>query len=95
MTTAETTRARHGGREARRDARAAGGNVQLPFIRRKIATFDILDEEALEIIEANAEIVLEEIGVNFPENPRALALWRAAGADGLLSHRPHDAIGRG
>jgi len=41
----------------------------------------VLTEEALQIIEYNADTVLEEIGVNFPDNPEALALWRAAGAD--------------
>jgi trimethylamine---corrinoid protein Co-methyltransferase len=40
-----------------------------------------LNDEALAIIEWNADAVLEEIGVNFIENPGALALWRAAGAD--------------
>ncbi|HMB47880.1 MAG TPA: trimethylamine methyltransferase family protein, partial [Afifellaceae bacterium] len=70
-----------GGREARRDARAAGGNVQLPFIRRKIATFDILDEEALEIIEANAETALSEFGIEFREDEEALAMWKDAGAE--------------
>ena len=51
------------------------------FIERNIPTFEILNAEALEIIEANAETVLEEIGVTFSENPGALKLWRAAGAD--------------
>ena len=42
----------------------------------------ILDQEALEIIETNAETVLEEIGVSFIENPkRAGALARRPGAD--------------
>ncbi|MEM7669418.1 MAG: trimethylamine methyltransferase family protein, partial [Pseudomonadota bacterium] len=48
---------------------------------RNIPNFEILTTEALEIIEANAETVLEEIGVNFVENPAALDLWREAGAD--------------
>ncbi len=43
--------------------------------------FEILNEEALQIIEYNAETVLEEIGVNFVENEAALARWRDAGAD--------------
>ncbi len=43
--------------------------------------FEVLDAEALEIIESNAETVLEEIGVNFVDNPPALDLWREAGAD--------------
>ncbi len=40
-----------------------------------------MNEEALEIIEYNADTVLEEIGVNFINNPGALALWKDAGAD--------------
>jgi trimethylamine--corrinoid protein Co-methyltransferase len=50
------------------------------YIERNIPNFEILNEEALEIIERNADTILEEIGVNFPDNPDALALWRDAGA---------------
>ena len=41
----------------------------------------MLDQEALELIEHNAETVLEEIGIEFRDFPRALALWQDAGAD--------------
>ena len=51
------------------------------YIERNIPNFEILTEEVLAIIEENAEIVLEEIGVNFVNNPGALARWREAGAD--------------
>ena len=51
------------------------------FIERNIPNFEILNEEALEIIESNAETVLEEIGVNFVENAEALKRWKDAGAD--------------
>ena len=47
---------------------------------RKIPYFEVLDEEGLELIENNAETVLEEIGIEFREFPRALELWREAGA---------------
>jgi trimethylamine--corrinoid protein Co-methyltransferase len=50
------------------------------YIERNIPNFEILTEEALQIIEHNAETVLEEIGVNFPDNPGALQRWRDAGA---------------
>jgi trimethylamine--corrinoid protein Co-methyltransferase len=50
------------------------------FIERNIPDFEILTEEALQVIEWNAETVLEEIGVNFVDNPGALALWKGAGA---------------
>ncbi len=74
-------RTRGGGGAARRAER---GSVRIEaerFITRNIPNLEILDQEALEIIEANAEIVLEEIGVNFVDNPAALARWRDAGAD--------------
>ncbi len=74
-------RARGGGGAARRAERSAISVETARFIERNIPNFDILNEEALEIIEANAETVLAEIGVNFVENPAALELWRAAGAE--------------
>jgi trimethylamine--corrinoid protein Co-methyltransferase len=74
-------RARGGGGAARRAERTAVSFETARFIERNIPNFEILNEEALQIIEANAETVLEEIGVNFVENPGALALWRQAGAD--------------
>ena len=52
-----------------------------PFIQRRIPNYEILDEEGLALIEANAETVLEEIGVRFAGDPEALKLWRDAGAD--------------
>ena len=74
-------RARGGGGAARRAARGAVSFETAKYIERNIPNFDVLTEEALEIIETNAETVLEEIGVNFVNNPRALELWKAAGAE--------------
>ena len=80
----ETTarrRGRGGGGAARRAERSAVSFETARFIERNIPNFEVLNDEALEIIEANAETVLEEIGVNFVDNPAALDRWRAAGAD--------------
>ena len=74
-------RARGGGGSARRAERTAVSLDTAKFITRNIPNFDVLNEEALEIIEWNAETVLEEVGVNFLENPAALQRWRDAGAD--------------
>jgi trimethylamine--corrinoid protein Co-methyltransferase len=51
------------------------------YIQRNIPNFEILTEEALCIIEANAEQILEEVGVNFLDNPAALKRWKDVGAD--------------
>ena len=70
-----------GGGAARRAERTAVRIEAARHIERKIPNIDILHDEAIEIIEANAEIVLEEIGVSFIENPKALERWRNAGAE--------------
>ena len=74
-------RGRGGGGAARRAERSAVSFETAKFIERNIPNFEVLNDEALEIIEANAETILEEIGVNFPDNPAALQRWRDAGAD--------------
>ncbi|MDW4547796.1 trimethylamine methyltransferase family protein [Defluviimonas sp. D31] len=77
----EGRRARGGGGAARRAERTAVRIECAKFIERNIPNLEILNEEALEIIEANAETILEEVGVNFVENPEALKRWKDAGAD--------------
>ena len=74
-------RVRGGGGATRRAERTAVSFETAKFIQRNIPNFEILNEEALQIIEYNAETILEEIGVNFVENEHALQLWRNAGAD--------------
>ncbi|WP_092644200.1 trimethylamine methyltransferase family protein [Jannaschia faecimaris] len=85
------TRGRRGGGGAARRAERTSTKIDhARFITRNIPNYEILTEEALAIIEANADVVLEEIGVAFPENEEALALWRDAGAkvDGDRVHIP-------
>jgi trimethylamine--corrinoid protein Co-methyltransferase len=74
-------RSRGGGGAARRAERTAVSVETAKYIQRKIPNFEVLSEEALDIIEANAETVLAEIGVNFVNNPGALDRWREAGAE--------------
>ena len=61
-----------------------------PYIIRNIPTYDILGEENLLKIEAAADRVLAEIGIEFRDDPVALDHWRRAGADvqGLLVKFP-------
>ena len=74
-------RGRGGGGAARRAERSAISFETAKYIERNIPNFEVLNDEALEVIEANAETVLEEIGGNFVNNPGALARWKEAGAD--------------
>ena len=84
MTEAQTTtrRSRRGGGGASRRAERTSHQIEFArFIERKVPNFEVLNAEAIEIIEANADRVLEEIGVSFPEQPEALRRWKDAGAD--------------
>jgi len=73
-------RSRGGGREAKRAARAARSAVTIPYITRQIPYYEVLTEEGLAIIERNADTILEEIGIDFRDDPESLEIWKAAGA---------------
>ena len=75
------SRRTRGGAGARRAARKRRKPVAAPVITRKIPIYEVLNEEALQTIERNAETVLEEIGVNFTDNSTGLNLWKKAGAE--------------
>ncbi|MEZ5768135.1 MAG: trimethylamine methyltransferase family protein [Paracoccaceae bacterium] len=81
-------RKRGGGGAARRAERTATTVGAVPRLTRNIPDYEPLTEEALAIIEHNAETVLEEIGVVFSENPGALERWKAAGAT-IVGDRVH------
>ena len=68
-------------REARRAARAQSSAPAVAYVTRKVPVYDVLGAEGLEVIEDNAEQILTEIGIDFRDDPHALALWREAGAD--------------
>ena len=74
-------RKKSGGRSAKLASRQSLTATHAPYIDRKIPYYELLDDAALELIENNAETVLEEIGIEFKEFPEALALFKAAGAD--------------
>ncbi|MBV2361610.1 trimethylamine methyltransferase family protein [Thalassococcus sp. CAU 1522] len=77
------------GRMTRRRSRAGGAvrssapgrnpHLEVPFITRGIPTYDILNDEALCRIEATADRIMAEIGIEFRDDPEAMQLFRAAG----------------
>ncbi len=70
-----------GGAAGRRQARGGLNLTSLPYIHRQIEPTDILSLEAIEIIENNADILMEEVGVIYSEDEEALQMWKDAGAD--------------
>ena len=81
MTGTEPQGRRGGGRAGRQAARLHAIVERVPFLTRALAPFEVLSEEGLSLIEENAEIVLEQVGVEFRETPDALERLQAAGAD--------------
>lgn len=70
-----------GGRDARRAARAATADEIIAGISRQIPTYEILTEEGLIKAEDAADVILQEIGVEFRGDEEVLDIWRKAGAD--------------
>ncbi|HER27313.1 MAG TPA: trimethylamine methyltransferase [Rhodospirillales bacterium] len=81
MNEAKSSGPRRRGRDSRRAARSERSAVSQPYIVRNIPPCEILTEQGLALIEANADTVLEEIGIEFRDDEEALGLWRDAGAD--------------
>jgi trimethylamine--corrinoid protein Co-methyltransferase len=80
MTETRTGR-RSGGRAARQAARLQAVVERVPFMTRTMAPFEALSDEGLELIEHNADTILEQVGIDFRDAPDAVALFRDAGAD--------------
>ncbi|MCU1428164.1 MAG: trimethylamine methyltransferase subfamily protein [Actinomycetia bacterium] len=82
MTTPEPRMSRRtGGRAGRQAARLATHVEASPFLTRTLKPFEVVSDEGLEIIEHNADVILEEVGVIVRDYPEAVALYAAAGAD--------------
>lgn len=91
MADSGTTRTRRRGGGVRMRAERTALKIEsAKYIARKLPNLEIYSDEALDLIEENAELLLEEIGVDFPDNPQALELWKQAGADvqGVRVHIP-------
>ncbi len=73
-------RVRSGGRSARVAERSKVQLETVPYITRKVPVYEIAPEETLELIENNAEQILQEIGIEFRDDPEALEIWEKAGA---------------
>jgi trimethylamine--corrinoid protein Co-methyltransferase len=70
------------GRRGRRDRAAERSEVTAPpYITRKIPYYELLSEDGLQALDDAADTILQEIGIEFRNDPEALRLWREAGAD--------------
>src|SRR5438270_13543938 len=72
---------RPSGRDAKIAARTARSHAFVPYITRNIPYYEVLGSAGLELLEHNADTILEEIGIDFREDPESLKLWKDAGAE--------------
>jgi trimethylamine--corrinoid protein Co-methyltransferase len=72
---------RSGGRAARQAARTAQALDSIPFLTRTLKPVEVLDEEGLSLIEANADRLLSEVGVELHGFEEGLQIFKAGGAD--------------
>ncbi|MGH8269956.1 MAG: trimethylamine methyltransferase family protein, partial [Steroidobacteraceae bacterium] len=78
----QTPRSRRpSGRDAKRAARTARSHSFVPYITRSIPYYEVLGTEGLELLEHNADTILEEIGIDFRDDPESLKILSDAGAD--------------
>jgi trimethylamine--corrinoid protein Co-methyltransferase len=74
-------RHRTGGRAGRLAARAHARIERQPFLTRTLKPFEVLSEEGLAILEANADAILQEVGLEFRGDAEARRILKDGGAD--------------
>ncbi len=67
-------------RQSRSRGSEAGSVPASPYIQRKLAFFDPLNEEDLARLEAQVDWIFQDVGIAFRDDPEALELWRREGA---------------
>jgi len=74
--------------KGRRRAGGRGGKSQHrrpleapAYLKREIPIYQMLNEEALQKIEDNAEKILQQVGIDFRDDEEVLEIWRQAGCD--------------
>lgn len=76
-----TSKSRSGGRRSGGRGRKRPQISAPAFIRRKIPYYEFLGEEGLVKLEEQADWIIQEIGLEFRDDPKALEIWKTAGAD--------------
>lgn len=79
MTTTKRRR-RRGARDSS-DSSQSQSNQASPYIRRELPYFNPLSEEDLVKLEGQVDWLLENIGIEYRDDPEALEIWKRAGAD--------------
>jgi trimethylamine--corrinoid protein Co-methyltransferase len=68
-------------RSARGRSRERKITVAPAYVKRQIPFYEFLGEEGLVSIENQADWLIQEVGLEFRDDPKALEIWKMAGAD--------------
>ena len=71
---------RSGGRAARQSARANAVIARDPFLTSTLKPFEVMSDEGMEILEHNADTILEEVGIEVRDYPEGIRIFAEAGA---------------
>ena len=81
----ETSRNQSSGGRRRRSGRGQSREWKITaapaYVKREIPFYEFLNEEGLVKLEEQAEWLIQEIGLEFRDDPKALEIWKDAGAD--------------
>ena len=66
-------------RRAAKNGHASTANS--PYVVRELPYFDVVDDENLARLERQVDWIIEEIGLEFRDDPEAIRIWKNAGAD--------------
>ena len=72
---------RSGGRAGRQAARTRSSTATDAFLTRQLRPFELVSDEGLELLEYNADTILEQVGVEIRDHSGALERFRQAGAE--------------
>ena len=78
--TEEVHHRKGGGRAARQSTRKTSNAQREAYLTRLIKPYELVSEEGLQILEDNADTILEEIGVEIRDYPSAIERFKNAGA---------------
>ena len=77
----EQTSRRGGGRAARQASRMHAAVKAVPFLTRTMQPFELMSQEGLELMEWNADTILETVGTDFRTSEQDLRMLKDAGCD--------------
>ena len=75
-------------RQRRETTQPLGIAPASPYIQRGLPFFDVLDEDTLGKLEAQADWLIETVGIEFRDDPEAHRIWEKAGAK-VIDNRVH------